>query len=56
VNGKTKLIPIVIIIIIIGATRTIAKSFRKYLSHILGKLEIKKLQKTGILGTAHVLT
>ena len=29
-------------------------SFRKYLRNIPGKHEIKKLQKTVILGTAHV--
>jgi hypothetical protein len=31
------------------------KSFRKYLSNILGKHEIKELQKTDMLGTAHTL-
>ena len=41
--------------VIIGATGTISKSFRKYLSHIAGKHEIKELQKTAILGTAHTL-
>jgi hypothetical protein len=41
--------------IIIGATGTISKSFRKYLSSIPGKHDVKELQKTGILGTAHVL-
>jgi len=49
-NVKTKVIPV-----IIGATRTIAKSFRKYVSNIPGKLEVKELQKTAILGTAHIL-
>jgi hypothetical protein len=39
----------------IGATGTISKSFRKYLSSIPGKHDIKELQKTAILGTAHVL-
>ena len=29
------------------------KIFRKYLSHIPGKHEIKELQKTAILGTGH---
>jgi len=49
-NVKTKVIPV-----IIGATGTISKSFRKYVSSILGKHEVKELQKTAILGTAHIL-
>jgi len=48
-NVRTKVIPI-----IIGATGTISKSFRKYVSIIPGKHEVK-LQKTAILGTAHIL-
>jgi len=47
---KTKVIPV-----IIGATGTISKSFRKYVSNIAGKHEVKELQKTAILGTAHIL-
>jgi len=47
-NVKTKVIPV-----IIAATRTISKSFRKYVSNIRGKHEVKELQKTAILGTAH---
>jgi len=47
-NVKTKAIPV-----IIGATGTISKSFRKYVSNISGKHEVKELQKTAILGTAH---
>jgi len=50
-NVKTKVIPV----IIIGATGTISKSFRKYVSNIPGKHEVKELQKTAILGTAHIL-
>ena len=46
---------IIIIIIIIGATGTISKTFRKYVSNIPGNHEVKKLQKTVILGTAHIL-
>ena len=38
---KTKVIPVVI-----GATGTISKSFRKYVSNIPGKHEVKELQKT----------
>jgi hypothetical protein len=49
-NVKTKVIPV-----IIGATGTISKSFRKYLSNILVRHKIKTLQKTAILGTAHIL-
>jgi hypothetical protein len=49
-NVKTRVIPV-----IIGATRTFSKSFRKYVSTIPGKHEVKELQKTAILGTAHIL-
>jgi hypothetical protein len=49
-NVKTKVTPV-----IIGATGTISKSFRKYLSSIPGKHDIKVLQKTATLGTAHIL-
>jgi hypothetical protein len=49
-NVKTKVTPV-----IIGATGTISKSFRKYLSSILGKHKVKELQKTAILNTAHIL-
>jgi hypothetical protein len=31
------------------------KTFRKYVSNIPGNHEVKELQKTTILGTAHVL-
>ena len=40
--------------VIIGATGTISKSFRKYVSNIPGNHEINELQKTAILGTAHI--
>jgi hypothetical protein len=40
---------------IIGATGTISKSFRKYVNNIPGKHEVRELQKTAMLGTAHVL-
>jgi hypothetical protein len=49
-NVKTKVIPV-----IIGATGTISKSFRKYVRNISGNHEIKELQKTAILGTDHIL-
>ena len=32
----------------------ISKSFRKYVNNIPGKHEVKELQKTAILGTAHI--
>jgi hypothetical protein len=41
--------------VIIGATGTISKSLRQSLSSIEGKREIKELQKTAILCTAHIL-
>ena len=45
----------VVIPVIIGATGTISRSFRKYVSNILGNHEVKELLKTVILGTAHIL-
>jgi hypothetical protein len=47
---KTRLISV-----IIGATGTISKLFRKYVSDIPGKHDVTELQKTAILGTAHIL-
>jgi hypothetical protein len=47
---KTKVIPV-----IIGVTGTVAKSLRQYLDNTLGKHEIKEIQKTAILFTAHKL-
>jgi hypothetical protein len=49
-NVERKVTPV-----IIGATGTVSKSFRKYLSSTPGKHDIKELQKTAILGTAHIL-
>jgi len=46
-NVKTKAITV-----IIGATGTISKSFRKY---IPGQHEVKEQQTTAILGTANIL-
>jgi hypothetical protein len=46
--SNTHLIIIIIIIIIII-------SFRKYVSNIRGNYKLKELQKTAILGTAHIL-
>jgi len=39
-NVKTKVIPV-----IVGATGTISKSFRKYVSNIPGKHEVKNSRK-----------
>ena len=49
-NVKTRMIPV-----INGATGNISKSFRKYVSNTPGNHEVRKLQKTAILGTAHIL-
>jgi len=49
-NVKTKVIPVIIV-----ATGTVSGSFRKYVSNIPGKREVKKLQKTAILGLRKVL-
>jgi hypothetical protein len=49
-NVKTGVIPV-----IIGATGTIPKSVRKYLRTIPENHEVRELQKTAILGTAHIL-
>jgi len=49
-NVKAKVIPV-----IIGATGTTSKSFRKYVSDIPGNHDVKELQKTAILDTAHIL-
>jgi hypothetical protein len=49
-NVKPRVIPV-----ITGATGTISKSFRKYVCTIPGNHDIRELQKTAILGTAHRL-
>ena len=49
-NVKKRVIPVIIV-----AIGTISKSFRKYVSNIPGNHEVKELQKTAILGTAHIL-
>jgi len=55
INIKTAPTCFGVIPIIIGATGTISKSFRKYVSNISSKHEVKELQKTAVLGTAHIL-
>jgi hypothetical protein len=49
------MIIIIIIIITIGITGTISKSLRKYVSTIPGNHDVRELQQTAILGTAHRL-
>jgi hypothetical protein len=46
-NVKRRVIPV-----ITGATGTISKSFRKFVSDIPGNHDVKELQKTAILGTS----
>jgi hypothetical protein len=54
-TGTGIIIIIKVIPVIIGATGTISKSLRKYGSDIPGNRDVKELQKTAILGTAHIL-
>jgi len=49
-NVKAKVMPA-----ITGATGTISKSFRQYLSNIPENHELKELGNTTILGTADIL-
>ena len=49
-NVEIKVMPV-----IIGATGTISKSFRKYLSNVPGQHYIKEIQKIATLGTKHIL-
>jgi hypothetical protein len=49
-NVKARVMPV-----IIGATGTISKSLRKSVSNIPGNYDVGELQKTAILGTAHIL-
>jgi hypothetical protein len=49
-NVKTRVISV-----IIGPTGTISKSFRMYVSTIPENHDVRELQKTAILGTAHIL-
>jgi len=44
-NVKTKVIPV-----IIGATGTVSKLFRKYVSNIPGKHEVKELTENSHIG------
>jgi hypothetical protein len=49
-NIKVKVKPV-----IIGATGTVSKSFGKHVSNIPGNHDVREVQKTAILGTAHIL-
>ena len=49
-NVKTKVIPVGT-----GVTETTLKTFRQYVSNILRKHDIKKLQNTAMLVIAHLL-
>jgi hypothetical protein len=49
-NVKTRVKPV-----IIAATGTISKSFRKYVSTIPGNHDVREIQKNALLGTAHIL-
>jgi len=49
-NVKTRMIPV-----IIEATGTVSKSFRKYVSNTPGNHKVKELHKTAIVGTSHIL-
>jgi hypothetical protein len=49
-NLKAKVLPVVI-----GATGTVSKSFRKHVSNIPGNHDVWELQKTAILGPVHIL-
>jgi hypothetical protein len=49
-NVKVKAIPV-----IIGVTGTISKSFIQYTNNTPGRHEMKELQKTAMLCTAHTL-
>jgi len=49
-NLKCTIIPV-----IIGATRTVTRSLRKYLETVPGKYSIDSLQKAAVLGTSHII-
>ena len=44
-----------VISVIRGATGTISKSLRQYLSKVMGKRDVQEPNKTATLGTAHIL-
>jgi len=50
-NVKTNVIPVTL-----GATGTVSESSRKYLRNVYltGRHDIEELEKTALLGTAHI--
>jgi len=44
-----------VILVILWATGTGSKQFRKYLNNVPGNHDIRELQKAAILCTAHIL-
>jgi FlaA1/EpsC-like NDP-sugar epimerase len=54
-NNNNNNVKAKVILVITGATGTISESPRQYVSNTPKKHEIKKLQKTAILDTAHKL-
>ena len=49
-NLKCTIVPV-----IIGATGTVTRSLGKHLETVPGKHSIDSLQKTAVLGTAHII-
>jgi len=49
-NVTTTMIPVTI-----GSIGTLSNSLRKYLSKVLGKHDVQKLNKTSTLSIAHIL-
>jgi hypothetical protein len=49
-NVKIEVLPV-----LTGSTGTISKSFRKFLSNVTGKQDIKEIHKAAILGAEHIL-
>jgi hypothetical protein len=49
-NRKCTVIPV-----IIGATGIVTRSLRKHLEAVPGKRSIDSVQKTAVLGTAHII-
>ena len=49
-NLKCTIVPV-----IIGATGIVTRSLRKHFETVPGKHSIDSLQKTGILGTSHII-
>jgi hypothetical protein len=54
-SGNKIMLMMMMMIIIIMTIIIVTKPFRKYVSNIPRKHEVKELQKTTVLGTAHIL-